>query len=210
MAKQNSNYLGKIETEIQSNQSKVSMVLGVLIILVMGILVFNYFNRGKSDLGPAQTTTVEEQDVTPADLPGKYTVKEGDTLFIIAEKYYGDGYQYTEIARLNNLTNPDALEKGQVLEIPKLAAATLPVLEPEQTPAEPAAGSKGVPDITLAQSVWGPKIAGTTYTVVAGDWLSKIADRAYGDLYAYDKIAKANNIQNPDLIEVGMVLTIPR
>lgn len=214
---QNSNYLGKIENEIQSNQSKVSMVLGALIILVMGILVFNYFNRGKSDLGPAQTTTIEEQDVTPENLPGKYTVKEGDTLFLIAQNYYKDGYKYTEIAKINNLTNPDALEKGQVLQIPKLEETTLPVLEPEQTPAEAKSdlaeavpGSKGAPDVNLTQSVWGPKIEGTTYTVTAGDWLSKIAGRAYGDIYAYDKIAKANNIQNPDLIEVGIVLVIPR
>lgn len=181
---QNSNYLGKIENEIQSNQSKVSMVLGALIVLVMGILVYNYFNRDKSDLGPAQQTAMEElQDASPQNLPGKYTVKEGDTLFMIAQKYYNDGYKYTGIAKENNLANPDALEKGQVLQIPEL----------EETP--------------LTQD---PKIEGTTYTVVAGDWLSTIAGRAYGDIYSYDKIAKANNIQNPDLIEVGMVLTIPR
>lgn len=207
---QNSSYLGKIENEVQSNQSKVSMVLGALIILVMGILVYNYFNKPKSDLGPAQQTTMEEsQDVSPQNLPGKYTVKEGDTLFLIAEKYYNDGYKYTDIARTNRLTNPDALEKGQVLEIPKLEETAPPSLEPQQ-PAEPPQGSKGAPDATMTQNNWGPKIEGTTYTVLTGDWLSTIAGRAYGNIYAYDRIAKANNIQNPDLIEPGMVLTIPR
>lgn len=195
---QNINYLGKIENEIQSSQSKVSMVLGALIILVMGILIYNYFNKDKNELGPAQNTTMEEsRDVIPENLPGKYTVKEGDTLFLIAEKYYKDGYKYTNIAKANNLTNPDALEKGQILEIPKLEEITLPVLEPEQTPTE-------------TQNIWGSKIEGTTYTVLEGDWLSTIAGRAYGDIYAYDKIAKANNIQNPDLIEPGTLLTIPR
>ncbi len=71
-------------------------------------------------------------------------------------------------------------------------------------------GSKGAADITMIQQSWGPPITSDKYTVVAGDWLSKIAGRAYGDIMAYDRIAKANNIQNPDLIEVGMVLTIPR
>ena len=122
MAKRNSsNYLEKLESEIQSNQSKVSLVLGALIVLVIGILVFNYFNQGKSSLGPAQQTQIEDQqDVSKENLPGKYTVKEGDTLFTIAEKYYDDGYKYPEIANANSLTNPDQLEKEQVLQIPKL------------------------------------------------------------------------------------------
>ena len=57
---------------------------------------------------------------------------------------------------------------------------------------------------------WGPKIEGNTYTVQEDDWLSKIAGRAYGDIFTFDKIAAANNLSNPDLIEPGMVLTIPR
>lgn len=184
-------YWDKLSQDTQSNQSKLSMVLGALIILVVGILVFNYFSKGRETLGPAQQTQqAEEEDVSPQNLPGKYTVKMGDTLFGIAEKYYQDGYKYTDIAKINNLENPDALEKGQVLEIPKLEGA-LEAMESSDTE-------------------WGPKITGNSYTVVEGDWLSKIAGRAYGDILSYDKISKANNIQNPDLIEPGMVLTIPR
>lgn len=176
------NYVDRLENQVQTNQSKLSMILGALIILVVGILVFNFFNRGKADLGPAQQTAVEE-DVAPQSLPGNYTVKEGDTLFAISEKYYGDGYKYIEVAQANNLPNPDQIDKGQVLKMPKLLETG---------------------------NLWGEKITGDSYTVVSGDWLSKIAGRAYGDIYAYERIAKANNIQNPDLIEPGTVLTIPR
>ncbi len=190
------NYVDRLESQVQSNQSKLSMVLGALIILVVGILVFNYFNRG-ADLGPAQQTEMQQGDVSPQNLPGKYTVKEADTLFQIAEKYYGDGYKYPEIAKINNLTNPDQIDKGQVLEIPKLE-----VVVPPQPKEQEIAG--------VQKTTWGPEITSDTYTVVKGDWLSKIAGRAYGDIFAYDKIAKANNIKNPDLIEPGMVLSIPR
>lgn len=185
---ENNSYFDKLAVETQSNQSRISMVLGVLIILVLGILVFNYFNKPGDNLGPAQTIE-QEGDISPDNLPGKYTVKEGDTLFLIAEKYYGDGYRYDMVAKENNLTSVDQIEVGQVLQIPKL--------EIEQA----TGGGK--------TTIWGPRIEGNTYTVVEGDWLSKIAGRAYGDIYAYDKIAKANNIQNPNLIEVGMVLVIP-
>lgn len=198
-------YLEKIETEIQSNQSKVSMVLGALIILVVGILIFNYFNKRQADLGPAQQIEVE-QDVSPDKLPGKYTVKEDDTLFTIAEKYYADGYQYPEIAKANNLTNPDQIEVGQVLQIPKLELQAQASPSPSPSPKQEEALGTGGDDSTI----WGPRITGNTYTVVEDDWLSKIAGRAYGDIFAYDRIAKANNIPNPDLIEPGMNLTIPR
>jgi len=208
-------YMERIENELNSNQSKVSLVLGTLIVLVIGILVFNYFSKSQSSLGPAQQTE-GEQDVLPEGLPGKYTVKDGDTLFTIADKYFQDGYKYTEIAKANNMTNPDQIETGQVLEIPELEvsqaqAEATPEASPETTP-EPqdqttteALGTGGG-----NETIWGPKIDGDAYTVVKGDWLSKIAGRAYGDIYAFDKIAQTNNISNPDLIEPGTILTIPR
>lgn len=56
------------------------------------------------------------------------------------------------------------------------------------------------------------------YTVQKGDWLSKIAEKYYGDPLAYDRIVMAANagdgdvytgIENPDLIQPGWVLCIP-
>jgi heat shock protein HslJ len=56
------------------------------------------------------------------------------------------------------------------------------------------------------------------YTVQIGDWLSKIADKYYGDMLAYPAIVAATNAQagetyagitNPDLIEPGWTLCIP-
>lgn len=49
------------------------------------------------------------------------------------------------------------------------------------------------------------------YTVVAGDSLSKIAKRVYGDANQWRRIFEANRdqIQNPDLIRPGQKLKIP-
>lgn len=50
-----------------------------------------------------------------------------------------------------------------------------------------------------------------TYTVVAGDSLSKIAEHEYGDPNEWRRIYEANKhiIKNPDLIYPGQQLTIP-
>lgn len=50
-----------------------------------------------------------------------------------------------------------------------------------------------------------------TYTVVAGDSLSKIAKRYYGDANQWRRIHEANRdqISNPDLIHPGQRLKIP-
>lgn len=47
------------------------------------------------------------------------------------------------------------------------------------------------------------------YTVQAGDTVSKLAIRFYGDVNRWREIAAANALQNPDLIRVGQQLTIP-
>ena len=50
-----------------------------------------------------------------------------------------------------------------------------------------------------------------TYTVVAGDTLSKIAKREYGDASKWHAIYEANKdtIKNPDLIYPGQTFKIP-
>ena len=52
---------------------------------------------------------------------------------------------------------------------------------------------------------------GKNYTVVAGDSLSKIAKREYGDANAWKRIYEANRdiIKDPDLIYPGQTLKIP-
>ena len=50
-----------------------------------------------------------------------YTVSEGDSLSSIAQKFYGDLYRWQLILNYNNLVNPDLIEVGMVLKIPKIS-----------------------------------------------------------------------------------------
>jgi nucleoid-associated protein YgaU len=55
----------------------------------------------------------------PAPLAARtYTVVSGDTLWAIAERFYGDGSKYQVIADASGVSNPDLIHPGQVLTIP--------------------------------------------------------------------------------------------
>lgn len=54
----------------------------------------------------------------PPPAPRTYTVVSGDTLWAIAERYYGDGSKYPQIAQASGISNPDLIHPGQVLTIP--------------------------------------------------------------------------------------------
>lgn len=49
----------------------------------------------------------------------KYTVKRGDTLWVIAKRNYGAGKYYTRIKEFNGLTS-DKIKAGEVLKIPAI------------------------------------------------------------------------------------------
>ena len=57
----------------------------------------------------------------PTEPPAKriYTVVSGDTLWAIAERFYGDGSKYPQIASANGIANPDLIMVGQELTIPE-------------------------------------------------------------------------------------------
>ena len=79
-------------------------------------------------------------------------------------------------------------------------------------PAAPAARAD-FSDVRGASETTAPAAApaSRTYTVVAGDSLSKIAQRELGDASRWRAIYDANRdkIDDPDLIHPGQVLTMP-
>ena len=67
-------------------------------------------------------------------------------------------------------------------------------------------------DVTSGSSSTAPTVAGSrTYTVVAGDSMSKIAKKLLGDSNRWKEIHQLNadTVKNPNLIHPGQVLKIP-
>ncbi|WP_324675304.1 LysM peptidoglycan-binding domain-containing protein [Hymenobacter sp. GOD-10R] len=84
--------------------------------------------------------------------------------------------------------------------------------KPVQPAEKPAAGATDFFG-NAAQPATTTAAQGTSYTIVSGDSLSKIAKNHYGDASKWHQIYDANKAiigANPDHIEVGQVLTLPQ
>jgi len=165
----------------------------MVIVIVVGLLAYSHFQNKEEEISISTEETEEIQEgetisfEVPESLPAVYKVQSGDHLWKIAEKFYRSGFNWTDIAQENNLSNPNLIAAGQELKIPD------------------------VPPKTITAEATTPIKSGK-YTVQKGDWLSKIALRAYGDMFAWEKIYNANKEavgNNPHLIEPGTVLVIP-
>ncbi len=179
--------------EAPAREQLISTILGMVIVVVVGLLAYSHFQKKEEEV-PVSTEPIEESQAEKTvsfevaeSLPTVYKVQAKDHLWKIAERFYRSGYNWVDIVQENNLKNPNLIFVGQELKIPDVKPRV----------------------VTVATTA---PIKPGKYTVQKGDWLSKIALRAYGDMFAWEKIYNANKTtigDNPHLIEVGMVLTIP-
>jgi len=98
---------------------------------------------------------------------------------------------------------------------PVTTSVDTPAMETSTTATEPEAQAPETPTEAVTEpaaqaeeSVAAPE----TYTVQSGDTLSAIAERFYGNADDYTRIFEANRdkLDNPDMIQPGQELTIPR
>jgi nucleoid-associated protein YgaU len=165
------------------------MILGTLVIVIVGILIVNYFKDKRSQTTPEALSTTA---ATQTQVGKIHTVVKGETLWSISEDVYGSGYNWTDVYKANNLKSEN-IDVGQELSLPDVSAK-----QPTAT--------KHVS--TISQGV--QTISTSSYIVVHGDNLWKIAVRAYGNGYKWVEIAKANHLKNPNIIHAGNVLILPR
>lgn len=138
-----------------------------------------------------QTRPVE---VEPVAKPVRHVVQANESLYKIAKRYLGDGNRWRELAAANSgkVGKDGSVRTGVSLVIPGATPrATPPSRTPQSAPAKAAAPIR--------------------YTVKKNDSLSEISQRYLGTTKRMAEIIAANRsqIDDPDDIRIGMVLTIP-
>jgi LysM repeat protein len=132
--------LKKFLKKLKLNEETISMVLGAIVIVIVGVLIVNYFKDKSSGKIPgASTQTIAKEHV----------VVKGETLWSIAEDTFGSGYNWVDITVANGLSS-DVIEIGQKLVIPDVS------------PKKPTSTKKVA---TISQV---SPITGATYTVEKG------------------------------------------
>jgi len=76
---------------------------------------------------------LRSQENIAATQHGRHIVQKGETLAVIAKKYYGDYQKYKVLAEYNHLSDPTQIEIGQAIMIP--AAGAGPVATAGRQPA---------------------------------------------------------------------------
>ena len=133
-----------------------------------------------------------------------YTVRPGDTLSGIAQRFYGDPQKWTLIQRANPvLSNPNMIHAGQVLTIPDVAPQGPAQAPPTQAPPTQAPPTQAPPAPPMNDASY--------YVVRGGDSLSAIAGRLLGDASRWREIYDANRniLSSPSLLQPGQRLLVP-
>lgn len=77
--------------------------------------------KAKNGAGTTKTASKavveQKRPTTGKETPKTHTVKSGETLWAIAKKYLGDGSKSTELAKINNISNPNMIKAGQVIKL---------------------------------------------------------------------------------------------
>ena len=112
-SKQSSGLLGGFSFQ----ESYPSLILGAIIIIILGLLVANFFSRRDGqDIGEAQQ--VEQMQTEEPMAGSEYTIRENDSLSKISEAVYGTQEFWPDLARINNVSNPNRILVGSNLQLP--------------------------------------------------------------------------------------------
>ena len=113
----------------------------------------------------------------------EYTIQSGDTLYDIADRYYGSGIYFKDIAEYNDIENADQIKAGDKIKLPAKVGDNVKMLEDTDK----------------------------KYIVSKGDSLTTICDKFYkdGSISTAQKLANYNGIEDVNLIKVGQELKIP-
>jgi nucleoid-associated protein YgaU len=163
----------------------------------------------------------------PSD-DGRHPVRRGETLAIIAKRYYGDTAVAAALGQYNQrmLTARGTLREGVTLRIPPKSVLLLggqagastggaatgggAAAVPAVPSAAPGSGSAGSAGRGAGREAPAEPVGESTYTVKAGDTPMSIARRTMGSAQRWREIMRANPGLDENRLRIGQTIKIPR
>ena len=142
-----------------------------------------------------EATTLAEPPPAPSG-PRRYTIKHGDTFWLIAKSEYGNGAYFGAIQRANPGIDPGRIKAGDSIILPDKNDVIAPAAATARQP-------------SAADLVIDPA---KQYRVQAGDNLSSISKKLYGRFDKWAQIYELNKDligPNPGALKRDMILALP-
>ena len=168
-------------------ESYASLILGAIIVIILGLLVANYFTRkNQGTIDEADMTKLTQEEETKPVEGSDYKIKENDSLSKISQEGYGSQEYWNALAVVNNIVNPNVIWVNTTIKLPDKD------------------------DLTKTKET----LMGTSYEVQEGETLFTIAQKVYGDGSKWTILDRANGFKrlpngNP-LVYAGSTLKVPR
>ena len=137
-----------------------------------------------------------------------HTVRPGESLSSIARHYFGDPSMARELAVYNSIDNPNSVQEGRRLRIPKKPNVLLRGGVPEPAPMTAATPTSPAASPSAAMSA----VTYASYTIKSGDVLSRLSQKLLGTTKRMRELVELNKdvIKNPDRLIVGTVIKVPK
>jgi LysM repeat protein len=113
-------------------RNNILTLLVGFVVMLGSVMLFKLGIDKMTDAEAASTDAYTQVNVDMNRRAILYRVQSGDTLWSLAERFYGSGRRWEEIATANELTNGDGLIAGSIIKIPLAAQDEAP--QPDEQP----------------------------------------------------------------------------
>lgn len=209
---------GLVQIEEKQRFPWLVVICGALILVAILLVIWLVFYRGNNSTGAAQSNQAQSatQNTTPAAPPAVTPAPVTAPAPVAEPEPEAPAQQAAEPAPVADAQAPVAEETPPpaVAETPPVQAETSlpPVIKaPENAPVTvtPALRTRPVPPVASYKVPSVIPKNGVAYKIRWGDTLWDIAGAFYRNPWLYHRIARFNNIRNPDLIISGRTIRVP-
>jgi hypothetical protein len=116
-------------------RNNILTLLVGFVVMLGSVMLFKLGLDKMTDADAATTDAYAQVNVDMNRRAILYRVQPGDTLWSLAQRFYGQGRRWQEIARANDMKDTDGLSAGSIIKIPLAADDAEPKPAAEAAPA---------------------------------------------------------------------------